>query len=134
VITRSDVSPSGWIAFIGATRTRNVRAFDALSGEELWHSDVLDDFMASTVTYIVTGDSYTDVPTKGTDAIFALDIASGKVRWRNQVTSSDTRPHAGKPWCTVERNFVRRIGESSRARTTIRLPGLYLTNSSAKHG
>jgi polyvinyl alcohol dehydrogenase (cytochrome) len=37
----------------------------------------------------VTGDSYTDVKTDTTDAIVAIEMNSGKVRWRNQVTPDD---------------------------------------------
>ena len=179
VITRSDVAPSGWLALLGASRTRTIRAFDAQSGQELWHSDVLDTFSAAAITgtpvvaggtlfvplssgeevvamqpdyacckfrgsvialdvrtgkkrwqtymidevlhttrknangvllqgpagapvwasptadekrgllYVVTGDSYTDVPTRGSDAIFALDMRTGKIHWRNQVMIGD---------------------------------------------
>jgi polyvinyl alcohol dehydrogenase (cytochrome) len=179
VVVRSAVAPSGWLALIGASRTRTVRAFDAQSGEELWHSDVLEEYTAAAITgtpvvsgdtlfvplssgeevvamqgnypccrfrgsvvaldlntghrlwqtftiqeplhpthknasgvmlqgpagapvwasptadtkrgllYVVTGDSYTDVPTQGTDAILALEMRTGKIRWRNQVTAAD---------------------------------------------
>lgn len=179
VLIRSTVAPSGWMALIGASRTRTVRAFDAQSGSELWHSEVLENYSAAAITgtpviagdtlfvplssgeevvamqgsypccrfrgsvvaldvntgrtrwrthtiqeplhsthknangvmlqgpagapvwasptadakrgllYVVTGDSYTDVPTRGTDAILALEMRTGKVRWRNQVTAAD---------------------------------------------
>jgi polyvinyl alcohol dehydrogenase (cytochrome) len=39
--------------------------------------------------YVVTGDSYTDAETSGTDAIVALDLKTGAVKWRNQVTAHD---------------------------------------------
>ena len=179
VVIRSAAAPSGWMALIGASRTRTVRAFDAQSGSELWHSDVLEDYSAAAITgtpvvagdtlfvplssgeevvamqasysccrfrgsivaldvntghrrwrtytiqeplhsthknaagvmlqgpagapvwasptadvkrgllYVVTGDSYTDVMTRGSDAILALEMRTGKVRWRNQVTAAD---------------------------------------------
>ncbi len=179
VIVASSISPSGWVALIGAAATRNIRAFDAQTGSELWHSDALDPHPAAGITgtpvvshdtvfvpltsgeevvamqpqysccsfrgsiaaldlrsgkklwqtytidapahptvangagvmmqgpagapvwaaptadarrgllYVVTGDSYTDVPTTGTDSVIALDMRSGVVRWRRQVTPDD---------------------------------------------
>jgi len=54
--------------------------------------------------YIGSGDSYTDVPARGTDAILALDRASGVRRWVYQAVANDswilgceTRRHANCP-------------------------------------
>jgi polyvinyl alcohol dehydrogenase (cytochrome) len=54
--------------------------------------------------YIGSGDSYTNVPTDGTDAILALDRASGERRWVRQVLANDAwilgcgaEPHANCP-------------------------------------
>lgn len=41
------------------------------------------------LVYVATGDSYTDAPTKGADAIFAIEMKTGKVRWSHQVTDKD---------------------------------------------
>ena len=42
------------------------------------------------LVYIVTGDSYTEVDTKGgDDAVVAIEMKTGKIRWRNQVTEHD---------------------------------------------
>ena len=41
------------------------------------------------LVYVAPGDSYTEVDTKGADAIVALDIKTGKIRWSNQVTEAD---------------------------------------------
>jgi polyvinyl alcohol dehydrogenase (cytochrome) len=179
IVIRSSIAPSGWATIIGIANTRTVRAFDAQTGQEIWHSEPLDSYSASVITgtpvvsgnqvfvpvssgeevvamqpnyscctfrgsiaalnlttgkkhwqtsmiseplhpthanangvmmqgpagapvwasptadsqrgllYVVTGDSYTDVETHGTDAIVALDMKSGQVRWRNQVTAND---------------------------------------------
>jgi polyvinyl alcohol dehydrogenase (cytochrome) len=178
MVIRSSISPSGWATFIGVGK-RVVRAFDAQSGKEIWHSEPLENHIASNITgtpvvsgdqvfvpissgeevvamqpkyscctfrgsvaaldlktgqkqwqtfmiteplapthvnangvqmqgpagapvwasptvdakrgliYVVTGDSYTDAPTDGDDAIVALEMKTGKVRWRNQVTTND---------------------------------------------
>lgn len=41
------------------------------------------------LVYVATGDSYTEADTKGADAIVAMDMKTGKVRWSHQVTSAD---------------------------------------------
>jgi polyvinyl alcohol dehydrogenase (cytochrome) len=57
------------------------------AGAPVWASPTVDPKRG--LVYVVTGDSYTDAPTDGDDAIFALEMKTGKVRWRNQVTSHD---------------------------------------------
>jgi polyvinyl alcohol dehydrogenase (cytochrome) len=178
IVARSDLSPSGWVAYIGE-RDRRVRALDAQSGQTLWQSPVLETHRSSGITgtpvlaggqllvplssgeegaarqdsyscctfrgslvaldartgqvnwrtamiegplkaigrnaagvplqgpagaaiwsaptidetrglvYVATGDSYTDAPAPMSDAIVALDLKTGKVRWANQVTAND---------------------------------------------
>ena len=39
--------------------------------------------------YVATGDSYTDVVEDGSDSVIAIELATGRVRWRAQVTKSD---------------------------------------------
>jgi polyvinyl alcohol dehydrogenase (cytochrome) len=39
--------------------------------------------------YVATGDSYTEVGAPRSDAIVALDAASGRIAWANQVTKDD---------------------------------------------
>ncbi|MDB5435194.1 MAG: hypothetical protein JWR47_1451 [Phenylobacterium sp.] len=41
------------------------------------------------LVYVATGDSYTEADTKGADAIVAMDVRTGKIRWSNQVTDKD---------------------------------------------
>ena len=67
------------------------------AGAAIWAAPSLD--RKRGLVYVVTGDSYTDVETKGADAVVALEIATGKVRWRHQVTEKD--------------NFVMGCGPSS---------------------
>jgi polyvinyl alcohol dehydrogenase (cytochrome) len=57
------------------------------AGAPVWASPTVD--AKRGLVYVVTGDSYTDAATEGDDAIVALDMKSGKVRWRNQVTTHD---------------------------------------------
>jgi polyvinyl alcohol dehydrogenase (cytochrome) len=57
------------------------------AGAPVWASPTVD--AKRGLVYVVTGNSYTDAPTEGDDAIAALDMKSGKLRWRNQVTTQD---------------------------------------------
>ena len=57
------------------------------AGAPVWASPTVD--AKRGLVYVVTGDSYTDAATEGDDAIVALEMKSGKVRWRNQVTTHD---------------------------------------------
>jgi polyvinyl alcohol dehydrogenase (cytochrome) len=95
----------------------NVAALDAATGKTLWRTYVIADeakpyrttasgaqmlgpagaaiWSAPTidakrgVLYVATGDSYTDAPNTGSDAVMALDLVSGAVRWSRQVTAND---------------------------------------------
>jgi polyvinyl alcohol dehydrogenase (cytochrome) len=57
------------------------------AGAPVWASPTVD--ARRGLVYVVTGDSYTDATTDGDDAIVAIEMKSGKVRWRNQVTTND---------------------------------------------
>jgi len=57
------------------------------AGAPIWASPTVD--AKRGLVYVVTGDSYTDVNTDGDDAIVALEMSTGKVRWKNQVTAND---------------------------------------------
>jgi polyvinyl alcohol dehydrogenase (cytochrome) len=57
------------------------------AGAAIWAAPSLD--LKRGLVYVVTGDSYTDVETKGADSVVAIEIATGKVRWRHQVTEKD---------------------------------------------
>jgi polyvinyl alcohol dehydrogenase (cytochrome) len=58
------------------------------AGAAVWSAPTID--AKRGVVYIGTGDTYTDVKENGSDAIIALDLATGKVKWRNQVTENDS--------------------------------------------
>src|SRR5271168_1673723 len=57
------------------------------AGAAVWAAPTVDQKRG--LVYAVTGDSYTDVDTGGADAVVALDMKTGSVRWRNQVTAHD---------------------------------------------
>jgi polyvinyl alcohol dehydrogenase (cytochrome) len=57
------------------------------AGGAIWSAPTIDP--KRKVIYAATGDSYTDVETKGADAIIAFDLESGKIKWINQVTPND---------------------------------------------
>jgi len=57
------------------------------AGAPIWASPTVD--AKRGLVYVVTGDSYTDANTDGDDAIVALEMRTGKLRWKNQVTTQD---------------------------------------------
>jgi len=57
------------------------------AGAAIWASPTIDE--KRKLIYVVTGDSYTDADTKGADAVMAVEMETGKVRWSHQVTEAD---------------------------------------------
>ena len=57
------------------------------AGGAIWSAPTAD--AKRGLVYVATGDSYTDAPTKGDDAVMALDMKTGKIRWSTQVTERD---------------------------------------------
>jgi polyvinyl alcohol dehydrogenase (cytochrome) len=57
------------------------------AGAAIWAAPSID--RKRGVVYVVTGDSYTDVDTVGSDAVMAVEVATGKIRWQRQVTEGD---------------------------------------------
>jgi polyvinyl alcohol dehydrogenase (cytochrome) len=57
------------------------------AGGAIWAAPTADPKRG--LVYVVTGDSYTDARTDGTDAIIAIDMKTGSIRWKNQVTADD---------------------------------------------
>jgi polyvinyl alcohol dehydrogenase (cytochrome) len=57
------------------------------AGGAIWSAPTVD--AKRGLVYVATGDSYTEVATKGDDSIVAMDIRTGKIRWSNQVTEQD---------------------------------------------
>jgi polyvinyl alcohol dehydrogenase (cytochrome) len=57
------------------------------AGGAIWSAPTAD--AKRGVVYVATGDSYTDVDTKGADAIVAIDTKTGAIKWSTQVTEKD---------------------------------------------
>ena len=70
------------------------------AGAAVWSAPTID--AKRGVLYLATGDSYTDVKEDGSDAIMAIDLATGQVRWRTQVTQADNYLSG----CTAEHPLV----------------------------
>ena len=58
------------------------------AGASIWLSPTVD--VKRKVIYVGTGNSYTDIETKGTNAIEAIDIETGSIKWINQITPRDS--------------------------------------------
>jgi polyvinyl alcohol dehydrogenase (cytochrome) len=58
------------------------------SGAAIWSSPTID--AKAGVVYVSTGDSYTDPTASTSDAILALDLQSGAVKWVQQITKNDS--------------------------------------------
>ena len=57
------------------------------NGGAIWSSPTIDS--RRKVLYVGTGDGYTKPSTPMTDAVLALDLASGKILWSRQITPQD---------------------------------------------
>jgi polyvinyl alcohol dehydrogenase (cytochrome) len=57
------------------------------AGGAIWSAPTAD--AKRGLVYVATGDSYTDAPTKGDDALMAIEMKTGKIRWSTQVTERD---------------------------------------------
>ena len=57
------------------------------NGGAIWSSPAIDTKLK--VLYVGTGDGYTKPSTPMTDAILALDLATGKILWSRQITPAD---------------------------------------------
>src|SRR5258706_16340713 len=57
------------------------------AGAAIWSAPSID--RKRGVAYVVTGDSYTDIDTVGPDSVVAVDLKTGAIRWRRQVTQHD---------------------------------------------
>ena len=57
------------------------------AGAAIWSQPSID--AARGRVYVATGDSYTEVDAPRSDAVVALDAATGKLAWGNQVTKAD---------------------------------------------
>jgi len=57
------------------------------AGAAVWAAPSVD--RKRGLVYVATGDSYTDIDTDGDDAVAALDMKTGQVKWKHQVTKGD---------------------------------------------
>jgi polyvinyl alcohol dehydrogenase (cytochrome) len=57
------------------------------AGAAIWSSPTIDPKRG--VLYVATGDSYTDVDEEYSDAVEAIDLSTGKIRWAHQMTDKD---------------------------------------------
>jgi len=57
------------------------------AGAAIWSAPTIDTKRG--VLYVGTGNSYTDVETTGSDSIIAIELATGRIRWSNQVLAKD---------------------------------------------
>jgi polyvinyl alcohol dehydrogenase (cytochrome) len=57
------------------------------AGAAVWSAPTIDP--RRNLLYVATGDSYSDAPNIGSDAVVAMDLATGKVAWTRQITADD---------------------------------------------
>jgi polyvinyl alcohol dehydrogenase (cytochrome) len=57
------------------------------AGAAIWSSPTIDPKRG--VLYVATGDSYTDVEEGYSDAVEAMDLKTGKIKWAHQMTALD---------------------------------------------
>jgi polyvinyl alcohol dehydrogenase (cytochrome) len=57
------------------------------AGAAIWSQPSVD--AKRGVIYVATGDSYTEAHSAGTDAIMAINMKDGSIKWTNQVTETD---------------------------------------------
>ena len=64
----------------------NVQQFGP-AGAAVWSSPTID--LNRKIIYIATGNAYSAPAADTTDSVMALDLETGKVLWKNQITSND---------------------------------------------
>jgi polyvinyl alcohol dehydrogenase (cytochrome) len=72
------------------------------SGSGIWSAPTID--VKRGAVYVATGNAYTGPAQPSSDAVVALDLETGKIRWMRQVTANDVylsncRPGPGNPNC-----------------------------------
>jgi polyvinyl alcohol dehydrogenase (cytochrome) len=80
-----------------AVLKRNESGQEALgpAGGSIWSSPVIDPRRKA--IYVTTGNGFSGPPQANTDAIVALDLETGKVRWSRQVDQDIFVPGCGRP-------------------------------------
>jgi polyvinyl alcohol dehydrogenase (cytochrome) len=70
------------------------------AGAGIWSAPTVD--VARRALYVATGNAYSAPSTSSSDAVVALDLATGAIRWTRQVTANDvyiSNCRAGNPNC-----------------------------------
>jgi polyvinyl alcohol dehydrogenase (cytochrome) len=75
-------------AAIESGKKKNGKPFYGPSGAPVWCSPTID--LKRGLVYIGTGENYTNPATKNSDAVQALDMKTGKLKWNFQATTGDT--------------------------------------------
>ncbi len=57
------------------------------AGGAVWSAPTVDPKLG--LLYVGTGNSYTDTPNEGSDAVLAIDMATGAIRWSQKLTPKD---------------------------------------------
>ncbi|HEV7690739.1 MAG TPA: PQQ-binding-like beta-propeller repeat protein [Hyphomonadaceae bacterium] len=57
------------------------------AGAAIWSAPTIDTKRG--LIYVTTGDSYTDVKEDASDAVVAMDLKTGAIRWKRQMTEND---------------------------------------------
>lgn len=68
-------------------RLEDGRGLYGPAGAAIWNTPTID--AARGMLYITTGNAYVEPPTSTSNAVLALDLASGQIRWVNQVLEND---------------------------------------------
>ncbi len=89
----STLSTAGGLVFAGGTNDRMFRAYDAKSGEELWHFKTNSGIIAPPSSFEVNGVQYIAVESGwGVDAAFNQSLMADLVGWNPDV------PQGGMVW------------------------------------
>ena len=65
------------------------------AGAAIWGAPTVD--AKRGLVYVTTGDSYTELDAKNADAVVAMDVKTGVIRWSTQVTAGDNYVMACEP-------------------------------------
>jgi polyvinyl alcohol dehydrogenase (cytochrome) len=83
------------------TRSKTGAQMKGPSGVAVWSTPTIDERLGR--LYVGTGNNYSDPPSARSDAILALDLASGKIVWAKQFVARDAYNSScdipGKPNC-----------------------------------
>jgi len=78
------------------------------SGGGIWAAPTVD--AKRRAIYVSTGNGYSDPPQLTTDAVIALDLQTGKIRWVNQTTPNDVWMMGCKPENPDNPNCPQKLG------------------------